>query len=276
MQLARRRKGPRPPVIDPAWANVNTTPKFEIKRLSVNGAEVTIFPAPPPLFEAAADEFFRVIHAAMSRDTVCRIALSGGSTPKALYTLIADRVDKGQARGIDWARVHLFFSDERCVPPDHPDSNYRMVRQSLLAHGLTAVVHRVQGELSAEEAAARYEEELREEFGNGEPRFDLILLGLGPDGHTASLFPGSAALRDRSRWVAANYVEKFKSWRVTFTYLVLDRAAEVLFLVSGAEKADAVSQIFVKGADLPAAGVNTGKRLWYLDAAAGAGLSGIR
>ncbi|MGH9521918.1 MAG: 6-phosphogluconolactonase [Terriglobales bacterium] len=251
---------------------MNTTPKLEIKRLNLNGAEIAVFPAPPPLSEAAADEFFRVIYEAVKREAPCRIALAGGSTPKSLYTLIADRVDRGQARGIDWARVHLFFGDERCVPPDHPDSNYRMVRQSLLAHGLTAAVHRVQGELPPEEAAARYEEELREEFGNGEPHFDLVLLGLGPDGHTASLFPGSAALADRNRWVAANYVEKFKSWRITFTYPVLDRAAEAMFLVAGAEKADAVSQIFTKGADLPAAKVMSARRLWYLDAAAGAGL----
>lgn len=253
-----------------------TTPNPEIKRLALNGAELSIFPAPPPLFEAAADEFFRVIYDAIKRDAPCRIALAGGSTPKSLYTLISRRVDQGQARGIDWARVHLFFGDERCVPPDHPDSNYRMVRQSLLVHGLTAVVHRVQGELPPEEAAARYEEELREEFHNGEPRFDLVLLGLGPEGHTASLFPGSAALADRNRWVAANYVEKFKSWRITFTYPVLDRAAEVLFLISGPEKSEAVSQIFVKGIDLPAARVKTQKRMWYLDSAAAAGLPGSR
>ena len=255
---------------------MNTTPKFEIKRLDLGGAEISIFPAPQPMFEYAADEFLRVIHDAMKRDAPCRIALAGGSTPKSLYTLLADRVDRGLARGIDWARVHLFFGDERCVPPDHPDSNYRMVRQSLLAHGLTAPVHRVPGELPPEEAAARYEEELREEFGNGEPRFDLVLLGLGPDGHTASLFPGSAALGDRNRWVAANYVEKFKSWRITFTYPVLDRAAEVMFLVAGGEKADAISQIFVKGTDLPAANVKAEKRLWFLDATAGAALSGVR
>jgi 6-phosphogluconolactonase len=253
---------------------VNTTPNSGTKRLTLNSADITIFPTPQALFQAAAAEVFRVIQVAMRRDAVCRIALAGGSTPKSLYTLIADQVDQGRARGIDWGRVHFFFGDERCVPPDHPDSNYRMVRQSLLVHGLTAVVHRVQGELPPEEAAARYEEELREEFGNGEPRFDLVLLGLGPDGHTASLFPGSAALADRSRWVAANYVEKFKSWRITFTYSVLDRSAEAMFLVAGAEKADAVARIFNDAADLPAAHVKAAVRLWFLDAAAGAALAG--
>ena len=238
------------------------------KRLALNGAEVVVFPTAAALFEAAADEFFRVIYECVARNSVCRIALSGGSTPKALYTLIAGRVDNGRARGIDWGRVHLFLGDERCVPPDHPDSNYRMVKQSLLAHGLTATVHRILGELPPEEAAAQYEEQLREEFGDGVPKFDLIILGLGPDGHTASLFPGSVALKDRTRWVAANYIEKFKSWRITFTYQVLNGAAEDLFLVSGAEKADALGQV-LKGADLPSAKVRpAGKLLWYVDASA--------
>lgn len=259
-----------------AAIQLNTTPNSGTKRLTLNSADITIFPTPQALFEAAADEFFRVIYDCTNRGDACRIALSGGSTPKSLYTVIADRVDQGRVRGIDWARVHFFFGDERCVPPDHPDSNFRMVRQSLLAHGLTAPVHRVHGELPPEEAAARYEEELREEFHNGEPRFDLVLLGLGPDGHTASLFPGSVALNDRNRWVAANYVEKFKSWRITFTYPVLDRAAEALFLVSGAEKADAVSQIFTKGADLPSARVKSATRLWFLDVAAAGSLSALR
>ena len=240
----------------------------------MDGAEVLVFPAPAQVFEAAADEFFRVIYDCMKRDGACRMALAGGSTPKSLYTLVADRVDKGRARGIDWARVHLFFGDERCVPPDHPDSNYRVLKQSLLVHGLTAAVHRVQGELPPEEAAARYEEELREGFGNGVPKFDLIILGLGPDGHTASLFPGSAALNDRTRWVAANYVEKLKSWRITLTYKVLNSASEALFLVTGAEKAEALAQV-LRGADLPAAKVKpAGKVLWYLDAAAAGGIAG--
>lgn len=239
-----------------------------VKRLALGGAEVIVFPAPAQLFEAAADEFFRVVYECMKRGGLCRIALSGGSTPKSLYSLIADRVDKGQAPGIDWGRVHLFFGDERCVPPDHPDSNYRMVKQSLLSHGLTVNVRRVLGELKPDEAAAQYEEQLREDFGNGVPKFDLIILGMGPDGHTASLFPGSAALKDRTRWVAANYVEKFKSWRITFTYQVLNAANDVVFLVTGPDKADALAQV-LSGADLPAASVKPAGRLqWYIDTAA--------
>lgn len=241
--------------------------------MTIGSAEVAIFPMPTQLFEAAADEFFRVVYDCMRRGGICRIALSGGSTPKSLYSLIADRVDKGLAPGIDWSRVHLFFGDERCVPPDHPDSNYRMVKQSLLAHGLTVNVRRVLGELKPEEAAAQYEEQMREDFGNGMPKFDLIILGMGPDGHTASLFPGSAALNDRSRWVAANYVEKFKSWRITFTYQVLNGANDVLFLVAGTDKAEALAQV-LKGADLPAAKVKpTGKLQWYIDTAAASKLS---
>ena len=244
-----------------------------VKRLTIGAADVVIFPAPAQLFEAAADEFFRVVYDCGKRGGICRIALSGGSTPKALYSLIADRVDKGQAPGIDWGDVHLFFGDERCVPPDHPDSNYRMVKQSLLAHGLTANVRRVLGELDPEEAAAQYEEQLREDFGNGVPKFDLIILGMGPDGHTASLFPGSAALHDRARWVAANYVEKFKSWRITFTFQVLNAAANVMFLIAGPDKADALGQV-LKGADLPSAKVKPAGRLqWYVDAAAASKVS---
>jgi len=255
---------------------MGTPPQNPVKRLTIDSAELSVFPSPAQLFEAAADEFFRVIYECIRRGEVCRIALSGGSTPKALYSLIADRVDRGQARGIDWARVHLFFGDERCVPPDHPDSNYRMVKQSLLVHGLTVPVHRVAGELPPEEAAARYEEEMRGDFGDGVPKFDLIILGLGPDGHTASLFPGSTALNDRTRWVAANYVDKFKSWRITFTYQVLNGAREDLFLVSGKEKADAVGQIF-KSADLPAAKVKpVGRLLWYLDPAAAAPVFAVK
>src|SRR5690348_6341410 len=140
---------------------MGTTSQNGVKRLTIGAAEVVIFAAPAQLFEAAADEFFRVVYDCMKRDGTCRIALSGGSTPKSLYSLIADRVDKGSAPGIDWGKVHLFFGDERCVPPDHPDSNYRMVKQSLLAHGLTANVRRVMGELKPQEAAAQYEEELR-------------------------------------------------------------------------------------------------------------------
>lgn len=242
-------------------------------QLTFGKADVSIFPGAQALFNAAGDEFFRVIYEALERRGVCRISLSGGSTPKSLYSIVADRVNNSQARGIDWARVHLFFGDERCVPPEHPDSNYRMVRQSLLAHGLTAVVHRVQAELPPEEAAARYEENLREHFGNGVPSFDLMILGIGPDGHTASLFPGSAALDDSTRWVAANYVEKFKSSRITLTYRVLNNSAEVMFLVAGAEKVDAVAQILSGRSNLPAARVQpAGRLLWYLDASAAAGL----
>src|ERR1051326_5805320 len=220
---------------------------------------IRVLPDAAALADAAARHIVELGQAAIDARGAFSIALSGGSTPRELHRRLANAPLVSQ---LDWGRVHLFFGDERCVPPDHPDSNYRMVKQSLLAHGLTATVHRVLGELPPEEAAAQYEEQLREEFGDGVPKFDLIILGLGPDGHTASLFPGSAALNDRTRWVAANYVEKFKSWRITFTYQLLNGTSEGLFLVSGAEKADAVGQA-LKGADLPSAKVRpAGKLLW--------------
>src|SRR5205807_7982193 len=139
----------------------------------------------------------------------CSIALSGGSTPRALYKLVAERaVSEPALRGIDWRNVHLFFGDERCVPPNDAQSNYRMARESLLSNAAlgAARVHRIHAELPPEKAAQQYEADLKQHFGGALPRFDLILLGLGPDGHTASLFPGTAALQEATRWVIANSV----------------------------------------------------------------------
>lgn len=165
-----------------------------------------------------------------------RIALSGGSTPRRLYQLMAEA-------DLPWERIHLFFGDERCVPPDHPDSNYRMVREALLDKTAGVTVHRWEAELSPEEAADRYNALLQREFGSEWPLFDLIWLGMGDDGHTASLFPGSPALERADRPAVANYVEKFKSHRLTLTFPALNRGREVVFLITGASKAEVLPDV---------------------------------
>jgi 6-phosphogluconolactonase len=199
-----------------------------------------------------------------------RIALSGGSTPRRFHELLA-RVD-----GIDWSRVHVYWGDERAVGPDDPESNYRMARETLLDHVPIppAQVHRMRGEEDPHQAAAGYERVLAETFGvqpPAVPRLDLVILGVGPDGHTASLFPGTAALAVRDRWVVANHVPQQQAWRITLTYAVLDAAGCTLVLAAGENKAEAIERIFVPGAadQPPAAFVRpAGPMLWFLDRAA--------
>jgi len=230
------------------------------------------------LFHAAAEEFIRAGRDAIGAQGRFTVALSGGSTPKALYSLLA-----ASHAGFAWNRVFLFFGDERHVPPTDPDSNYRMVNESLLTKIAIPAenVFRVPAENpDATAAASDYEAQLRRffELKPGEfPRFDLILLGLGPDGHTASLFPDSPALDEQSRLVVANWVAKFNAYRITFTFPVLNRAAEVMFLASGADKANMLHQVMEGKSTppLPSQRVqpSDGKLLWMLDEAAAANLT---
>ncbi|HEY6302679.1 MAG TPA: 6-phosphogluconolactonase [Terriglobales bacterium] len=238
------------------------------------------------LFHAAAEEFVRVARAAIGAQGRCAVALSGGSTPKALYSLLATNY-----ADFVWNRVFLFFGDERHVPPTDPDSNYRMVNEALLTKIAipSENVFRVAAENpDAAAAASDYESrlrrffELRPEIRPGDrpgeiPRFDLILLGMGPDGHTASLFLDSPALDERSRLVVANWIVKFNTHRITFTFPVLNRAAEVMFMASGADKADMLRQVLegTSTPPLPSQRVqpSDGKLLWMLDAAAAAKLT---
>jgi 6-phosphogluconolactonase len=231
------------------------------------------------LFHAAAEEFVLAARAAIGAQGRFTVALSGGSTPKALYSLLASNY-----AGFAWNRVFIFFGDERHVPPTDPESNYRMANEALLTKIAIPPenVFRVPAENpDAAAAAIEYETQIRRFFAlkPGEfPRFDLILLGLGPDGHTASLFPDTAALDEHSRLVVANWVAKFKTHRITFTFPVLNRAAEVIFLASGAEKADMVRQVLQgkNSSQLPAQRVQPtdGKLLWLLDETAAAKLTG--
>lgn len=230
------------------------------------------------LYRAAAEEFVSVGRAAIGAQGRFTVALSGGSTPKALYSLLASNY-----ANFAWNRIFLFFGDERHVPPTDPESNYRMVQESLLSKITIPAenVFRVPAENpDAAAAAADYEAQIRRffEIKPGEfPRFDLILLGMGPDGHTASLFPDSEALNEQSRLVVANWVAKFDTHRITFTFPVLNRAAEVMFLASGPDKADMLHQVLETKITppLPSQRVEPtdGKLLWMLDEAAAAKLT---
>jgi 6-phosphogluconolactonase len=205
-------------------------------------------------------------------------ALSGGSTPRALYELLASPETSSLGPPAAWDRVHVFWGDERYVPPDHPDSNYRMAREALLSRVPIPPdqVHPIPtGPADPAEAAAAYEATLRSALGvpDGWPRFDLVLLGLGPDAHTASLFPGSAALHDAEHLVAANWVKQFLAYRITLTYPVINHAACVLFLVCGGEKTAALRAVWHGPRDLerfPAQGVlpDGGQLVWLVDRAA--------
>jgi 6-phosphogluconolactonase len=230
------------------------------------------------LYRAAAEEFVSVGRAAIGAQGRFTVALSGGSTPKALYSLLASNY-----ANFAWNRIFLFFGDERHVPPTDPESNYRMVQESLLSKITIPAenVFRVPAENpDAAAAAADYEAQIRRffEIKPGEfPRFDLILLGMGPDGHTASLFPDSEALNEQSRMVVANWVAKFNTHRITFTFPVLNRAAEVMFLASGPDKADMLHQVLETKITppLPSQRVEPtdGRLLWMLDEAAAAKLT---
>jgi len=218
----------------------------------------------------AAEQFVALAGAANARRGRFAVALSGGSTPTALYALLVSAEYRNR---LDWSRVHLFWGDERCVPPDHPESNFRMVQESLLSKVEIPRenIHRMAGEKDPQAAAADYENELRRFFSppqDGVPRFDLIYLGLGEDGHTASLFPGTAALSENQNWVTIAYVGRLQAHRLTLTLPVINAAAQITFLVSGKSKRAIVKQLLGADVDssiLPAAKVSpTDGRLTWL------------
>jgi 6-phosphogluconolactonase len=234
---------------------------------------------PQDLFQAAAEEVIRVATDAIAQRGRFTIALSGGSTPKNLYTLIAANA----GASVPWEKVFFFWSDERHVPLDDPDSNYRMAKESLLSKVPVPpanVFPIPAGKQDAEAAANDYEQTLKKFFASGSelPRFDLVLLGMGPDGHTASLFPETPALQEKSRLVVANRVDKLKTNRITFTLPLLNAARCVLFLVSGADKAAVLHEV-LEG-DAPAEKYpsklvrpSNGKPIWFVDRAAASQLT---
>lgn len=242
--------------------------------IRMSQVELYIRDTPAALFHEAATQFVTLARGAAESRGKFTVALSGGSTPKSVYALLS-----GTPK-IPWDKIYFFFGDERHVPPDHPDSNYRMASEALLSKISQPNVFRVPAEEKDAEVAARnYEQVIREFFGLGPgefPRFDLILLGLGSDGHTASLFPGTAALNEMNRLVVANWVEKFKAYRITFTLPVLNHAACDMFLVSGSDKAAIMREVLENStADLPSQNVRpeSGRLVWLLDRAAAGSLS---
>jgi 6-phosphogluconolactonase len=233
-----------------------------------------VYETPDELAEAAARDFAARAGEAIGERGRFAVALAGGSTPKATY----ERLARDYADRLDWSGVHVFFGDERTVPPDHEDSNYRMAREAILDHIPVGGVHRMRGELPPEEAAAAYEEELRSFFGEDPPRFDLILCGLGEDGHTLSLFPETSALDVADRWVVANPVLKLETTRLTLTIPVLNASSAVTFLVAGEGKAKALKEVLEGDADpraYPAKLVRpeSGDLIWMADRAAAGSLT---
>ena len=207
-----------------------------------------VLPTSEDLAASAAELFASVVSATAKARGVVRVALSGGTTPKRMFTLLADRSAPYFAQ-VPWERLHLFWVDERCVPPTDAESNYRMTKEAMLEHVPlpASQIHRMEGELDPQVAAARYEAAIRAAFrleGAQIPAFDLVLLGLGEDGHTASLFPHTAALIEMVRIAVANHVPQKKTWRITLTWPVINRGHEVAFLIEGAAKAQAVQDVF--------------------------------
>jgi 6-phosphogluconolactonase len=209
--------------------------------LSVNSS-VDILADEAHLADAAADAFVHIVASTLRYRQVCDVALAGGSTPRAMNALLAVQPRRNE---VPWERLRFFFGDERTVPPNDPESNYRMTRETLFEPlGITPEqVFRMHGEDEPHAAAAAYAALLMRELGT-RPRFDLLFLGMGPDGHTASIFPGTTRTIDDAKLVVANRVEKFDTWRITLTPHVINDAAHVVITCGGAGKADALHAVF--------------------------------
>jgi 6-phosphogluconolactonase len=245
--------------------------------------KITVYSDNESLISAAADLIIASAEKAIAVRGRFTLALSGGNTPRPVYARLASADYRDR---IDWPRAQIFFGDERCVPPDDPQSNYLMVRTALLDQVPLPPgnIHRIRGEEAPEKAAAEYTEVLQRTFGgdaaNGGPPaegFDLILLGMGDNGHTASLFPGLAAVTETIRWVMAPYVEVAGMWRITMTPVVINAARQVVFIVSGSKKADILQRILegpYQPVVLPSQIVNpaSGELRWLVDAPAAAKL----
>lgn len=244
--------------------------------------EYRVYGDPNALSRAAAEHFLQTAQAAVAARGKARIAVSGGRTPKTTFQLLANPAEQF-LKAMPWRQIELYWVDERCVPPDHPDSNYRMTREAMLSKVplKPEQVFRIEGELEPDTAAAQYESTIRSQFrleGVETPRFDVLALGMGDDGHTASLFPHTAALHELNRIVVANHVPQQKeTWRVTLTWPVIVETSEVFFLIEGSSKADPLHRVLQGPYDpetLPSQLIQprSGKLLFLLDKDAAAQL----
>jgi 6-phosphogluconolactonase len=237
-------------------------------------AIIQTYPDSQILARAAAAHFVETAQEAIANHGSFSVALSGGSTPQATYEILAT---VEYAQRIEWDKVHVFWGDERCVAPDHKDSNYRMAFEVMLRHSPIPVkqIHRMAGEIEPQKGAKEYENQILDHFKGRAPRFDLILLGLGNDSHTASLFPGTKAISETKQLISANYVRMLSTWRLTMTPLLINQAANVTFLVSGKAKAEALQRVLVgrfSPEEYPAQIIRPerGQLFWLLDAEAAA------
>ena len=231
-----------------------------------SGQNLKIFQDPDSLAKGAALLFIESFEEAVREKGFFSVVLSGGATPLKLYELLAS---KEYMSAVPWSLAHFFWGDERCVPPESAESNFNAANLSLLSKIDIPPenIHRIKGEIDPQKAAREYEEELVSFFGlaaGALPSFDLVLLGLGSDGHTLSLFPGTKALYEAEKLVASNHVPKLDAWRVTLTLRAVQEAKRAVFLVSGEEKANAMKEVF-EGKDLPGARVRAKELLWYAD-----------
>lgn len=234
-----------------------------------------VHPDPEALSCSAAQRLIECAARSIAARGRFHLALAGGSTPRGLYRRLAS---PEYARQVDWPRVHIYFGDERCVPPDYPDSNFRMAYETLLSHVPLpqAQIHAISADPATLPQDARaYGRLLSEQLPRSEdgvPQFDLILLGLGHDGHTASLFPGTPILGEREQPVAGVYAPAVPPWRVSLTLPVLDHARRLMFLVTGADKADIVRRVLLDPPAVPPLPAQRiaprGESEWHLDAAA--------
>lgn len=245
---------------------------------------VQVSPTVDQVTKATAEWITGILETAVAARGRARLAISGGSTPKAVFELLADPGHPFLQR-MPWKKLELFWVDERCVPPTDSESNYGMTKAAMLDKvPLPAKnIHRMEGELDPQEAASRYESEIRNTFkleGAETPTFDLILLGMGPDGHTASLFPHTEGLNEMARITIANHVPQKDTWRMTLTWPVITQGREVAFLIEGADKADIVHTVFTGAYDpetYPSQMIRpaSGKMTLLMDAAAAASLPGV-
>lgn len=239
----------------------------------MSATKVHVYDDVPALLNATADFVRDTIADTLMRKPLCFVALSGGNTPRALYAMLAADPYRKE---IEWDRIRFFFGDERFVPHDHPDSNFRMAKESLFDPAGVDMknVFPVSASMPPHQAAAEYEKTIKAVIG-ASGVFDIILLGLGNDAHTASLFPNSDVLEERSAWVKEVYVKSLKAWRITFTATLINAARAVVFLTHGSSKARAVKNVFEGKRDpesYPAQLVApvSGDTHWFLDSEAAA------